>query len=210
MSGKKKATVFLLGQYGSGKDTHGPWIAEQFGLEHLSFSSLLRQDPIALRFINRAELVPDNNVFHILNVFPLKGYLVNGFPRTIPQLRFILETYVLEHIAFIYLDVVDEVAIHRMSNRLACSLCHTTTSLLKGHVIGGPCKIAGCPGILQKRISDLPENIRKRMRSFRHDTLPLLEEVKKSGMDFYRITIIQEQPIEKTREMIAKAMYLLV
>lgn len=205
---KKKIyqTMFLSGQYGSGKDTHSEFIADIFDLTPLSFSSFLSQDHRARSYIELSQLVPDSDVFRILGAYPMKGILFNGFPRTIKQLDFILDTCQVATIAMVYLDVADDVAVFRMQNRVVCSVCGTATSLLKGHTIGGPCKIHGCSGVLTKRSDDTPEGIVKRMNSFRIQTLPLLDIAEKSGIKIYRIKIMEEQAIEKTQEMITQAL----
>lgn len=207
MTEKKFITMFLLGQYGAGKDTHGPFIADMFNLTHLGFSAFLSQDADARRhYVEHGILVPDHDVFRIFGAYPLEGLLLNGFPRTIDQLRFILRKCQIGDIAIVYLDVTDEIAIRRMENRVICSVCGTATSLLKGHVLGGPCKIEGCHGILKKRPDDTPEGIVKRMASFREKTLPILTEAEKYGMAIYRIKVEHEQPIEKTQEMITQSL----
>lgn len=198
--------MFLLGQYGAGKDTHGPFIANVFNLIHVSFSNVLSQDVHAKHYVERGKLVPDDEVFRILATYSLQGVLFNGFPRTIDQLRYVI-THCKGNIAMVYLDVTDEIAIHRMENRVICSVCRTSTSLLKGHVLGGPCKISGCPGILIKRPDDTPANIIKRTASFREKTLPIVDEAEKADMKIYRIQITEEQPIEKTQEMIRQSLY---
>lgn len=203
---KKITTVFLLGQYGAGKDTHGPFIANAFDLVHMSFSGLLTQDIYAKHYIQRGQLVPDEDVFRILSEHSFQGVLFNGFPRTIKQLNYIIDHCKIDAVAMVYLDVVDEVAIHRMENRVICSICGTATSLLKGHAIGGPCKISGCPGTLIKRPDDTPEGIVKRTASFREKTLPIVNEAEKTGMKIYRIKIIQEQPVEITQNMIRQSL----
>ncbi len=203
---KKITTAFLLGQYGSGKDTHGPFIAHAFDLVHRSFSGLLTQDIHAKQYIQCGQLVPDADVFRILSAYPLQGILFNGFPRTIEQLDYIIIRCRIDTVAMVYLDVVDEIAIHRMENRVICSVCGTATSLLKGHVLGGPCKISGCPGTLIKRPDDTPEGIVKRTASFREKTLPIIDEAEKAGMKIYRIKITQEQPIEMTQNMIMQSL----
>lgn len=202
---KKITTMFLLGQYGSGKDTHAPFIANKFNLIHLSFSSFLSQNSdVRKNYIERGLLVPDSDVFRILASYSMKGILFNGFPRTIDQLRFILRQCQIDDIAMVYLDVTDDIAIRRMENRLVCIVCATATSQLKGHVVGGPCKDPNCKGILQKRSDDTPEGILRRTANFRETTLPIIKEAEKSGMQIYRIKITEEQSIEKTQEMITK------
>ena len=199
---KEIQNMFLLGQYGSGKDTHGHFIAKNFGLTHLSFSQFLSQDQVAREYIQFGQLVPDEDVFRILGSYPLNGYLFNGFPRTLPQLEFVLKKCQIDQIAIVYLDVVDEIAIHRMENRLTCLVCKQASSKLKGYTVGGPCKDLHCKGILEQRPDDTPEGIVKRTASFREKTLPIIQEAKKSGVKIFKISITEEQPIETTREMI--------
>ncbi len=206
MENKKINTMFLLGQYGSGKDTHGDFIADMFGFIHLSFSQLLSQDERACFYIKSGQLVPDADVFRILGSRSLKGYVLNGFPRTLPQLDFVFKVLSIDEIAIVYLDVTDDVVIHRMTNRIICNVCGTTSSLLKGHSIGGPCKHVQCSGVYIKRPDDTPENIIKRIVSFREKTLPIVDEAERSGIKIYRIKIMEEQPIEKTQEMIAQTL----
>ncbi len=199
---KKIRTIFLLGQYGSGKDTHGNFIAEKFGLTHLIFSQFLSQDSVACKYIQRKKLVPDQDVFRILGSYSLDGYLFNGFPRTLPQMEFILKRCQIDQIAIVYLDVVDEIAIHRMENRLVCSQCKQTSSKLKGYTIGDHCKDLNCKGILEQRFDDTPDGIVERTATFRTTTLPIIQEAEKSGVKIFKISITKEQPIETTRDMI--------
>jgi len=199
---KKIRTIFLSGQYGSGKNTHGDFIAEKFGLIHLSFSHFLSKDPVACTYIQLVKLVPDEDVFRILGSYPLDGYLFNGFPRTLPQLEFVLKKCQIDQIAMVYLDVVDKVAIHRMQNRLTCLVCKQASSKLKGHTVGGSCKDPNCKGVLEQRPDDTPEGIIKRTASFREKTLPIIQKAEEAGMKIFKITLTEEQPIETTREMI--------
>lgn len=204
---KKITTVFLLGQYGSGKDTHGSFVAEKLGLAYLSFSAFLSQDDdVRKKYIEQGQLVPDPDVFRLLASSSMKNVLFNGFPRTLEQLRFVLQKCRIENIAIVYLDVADEIAVRRMEHRVICSVCKTATSLRKGHALGGPCKNPHCKGILQKRPDDTPKNIIKRTASFREKTLPIIDEAEKAGMRIYHIKLTEEQPIEKTQEMIRQSL----
>lgn len=179
-------TLFLTGQYGSGKNTYEDVICGFFGVKKIiKMSELLSQDPIAKEYITNGKLVPDEQVFKLLNNVEIRNSCVNGFPRTQNQANFLIELQKKHNIIIVVLDIDKELAERRLLRRLECDKCKNTVSENNGFGIGYICPIC-LKGKFVKRDDDASiEIIRQRLNSFHQDTIPGIQAVKGIIQTFY-------------------------
>lgn len=125
-------TLILFGPPGSGKGTQAVNLVEKYGLLHISTGDLFRYEmkndtPLGLEaksYIKKGELVPDSVTIGMLKNKmdankDVKGYILDGFPRTVPQAKALDE--LLDVTALVALDVPDEILIERLKGRAETS-----------------------------------------------------------------------------------------
>jgi adenylate kinase len=195
----KTATLdlVLIGAPGSGKGTQADRLAAEFGLRHIASGDLFRENlkhatclgEMARTYMNRGELVPDDITEamveeRLARPDAAKGFILDGFPRTLPQADALAE--MLRHLhrsltTVMYIRVPDDAIIERLSGRFICSSCQTPYNL-KHH----PPKTAGvcdkCSGKLYQREDDKPETVSARLKTFHKQTEPLIEHYKREGL----------------------------
>lgn len=182
--------IVLLGPPGAGKGTQAPLLAAREGVPHVASGDILRyvvawNFPIGLeakKYMDEGELVPDDLVLELLKARlaqedAREGFVVDGFPRTLPQAVALDEilTEIGQRVdVSVYLDVPDELIILRLSARASCPTCGRTYNLL-----GTPpkedmrCDRDGTP--LFQRDDDSPEVIANRLKVFHRQTRPLVQ-----------------------------------
>jgi adenylate kinase len=184
--------IVLFGKPGVGKGTQAPRIADALGVPTLATGNVLRaavREKTALglqakAFMDRGDLVPDSVILGIMREelqqpFYIKGVVLDGVVRTIPQAEGLAET--LHSLgrkvdAVVVLEVPDEEIVRRMSSRTVCSNCQTPYSDRKP---GDACD--NCGGTLVRRSDDEPEAVRNRLRVFAEQTAPVLAWYDRSG-----------------------------
>lgn len=182
--------IIMLGAPGAGKGTQAKMIAEKCGIPHISTGDIFRANikngtelgAKAKEYMDKGLLVPDELVCDLVvdriqQADCEKGYILDGFPRTIPQAE-ALETALnaieqkLDYA--IDIDVPDENIINRMSGRRACVGCGATY-----HVVFNPTKVEGkcdvCGESLILRDDDKPETVKKRLDVYHTQTQPLID-----------------------------------
>jgi adenylate kinase len=181
--------VILLGPPGAGKGTQASRLAGALGLPHVSTGDLLRQNlergtqlgQRARRYMEGGQLVPDDVVLEMLfervaQKDCARGYLLDGFPRTMPQAA-ALESRIAHNgqkarIQVLNLNVPDEVVLERLSGRRTCRQCGNVH-----HVRSAPPRVDGscdrCGGELYQRSDDAPEVVGRRLAVYRRETQPL-------------------------------------
>jgi adenylate kinase len=190
--------VILLGPPGAGKGTQANFIREKFGIPQISTGDMLRaaraaKTPLGLeagKLMDAGHLVPDDIIIGLVKE-RLKapdcrrGYLFDGFPRTIPQAEALKEAgvaidYVLE------IDVTDDEIISRMSGRRV----HPGSGRVY-HVKFNPPQAEGRDDAsgeaLVQREDDKEHTVRKRLEVYRKQTRPLIEHYKKEPVKYRRI-----------------------
>lgn len=185
--------LVLLGAPGSGKGTQGERIAKRYNIPQLSTGEILREairagTPLgkkAAEYMNRGELVPDALILEMMSSridAPdcSKGYILDGFPRTIEQaegLDRILAQRGVRVDAVINIDVPETEIIRRLGGRRTCRKCgaifHNEFSPSKN---GPLCD--KCGGELYRRDDDKDDTIKNRIRVYKEKTAPLLEYYK--------------------------------
>ncbi len=180
----------MLGAPGAGKGTQAQMIADQYKIPHISTGDIFRENVKngtelgmeAKKYMDKGELVPDELTVRILLDRVAKddcrnGYVLDGFPRTIPQAEVLDKeiTEIGDKIDYaIDVDVPDENIIRRMSGRRACLSCGSTF-----HVEHIPPKQEGicdrCGKELVLRDDDREETVKNRLGVYHEQTQPLIE-----------------------------------
>lgn len=187
-----KAIIF--GAPGSGKGTYASRLQIKLGVEVISmgdiFRELMKEESDLGRevkyYVEKGLLVPDEIVVEVLKkrlskIPPEKGYILDGFPRTLEQAK-TLET-IAKLDVILLLMVPDWMIIERLSSRRICQNCGTVYNLrfLKPKVDGICDK---CGGPLYQRSDDNPEVIKKRLQIYQDQTSPLLQHYKEKKVPF--------------------------
>ncbi len=185
--------MIFLGPPGSGKGTQAVKLAEKIGVLHLSTGDLLRNavkagsdlGKQAKEFMEKGELVPDHLLVGLIeskvtNGDLSNGFILDGFPRTVPQAESLKEMFVKNSMnmdAAILLQVSDEEVVRRLSGRWFCPTCQRTynhpSNMPKNE---GACDDDGAK--LQRRPDDEESVVRNRLDVYKKQTQPI--------EDFYR------------------------
>ena len=189
--------IIMLGAPGAGKGTQAKMIAEKCGIPHISTGDIFRANikngtelgAKAKEYMDKGLLVPDELVCDLVvdriqQADCEKGYILDGFPRTIPQaeaLENALNAIEQKLDYAIDIDVPDENIINRMSGRRACVGCGATY-----HVLFNPTKVEGkcdvCGESLILRDDDKPETVSKRLKVYHEQTQPLIDYYTEQGV----------------------------
>ena len=175
--------IIFLGAPGAGKGTQADKVSERLGIPTISTGAIIRaaiQNGTAMgnkakKFIEEGALVPDDVVIEIikerLNESDCdKGYILDGFPRTVPQAE-ALDTMGVNIDAVISLEVSDEDIVARMSGRRVCKVCGKTYHTLYNPSPKDPeCE---CGATLTIRSDDAPDVVRSRLEVYHSTTEPL-------------------------------------
>ena len=182
--------IVMLGAPGAGKGTQAKMIAEKYMIPHISTGDIFRANikegtelgKKAKTYMDKGELVPDELTVKILldrvaQEDCKNGYVLDGFPRTIPQAEVLDKalTELGDHIDYaIDVNVPDENIIKRMSGRRACLTCGATY-----HIEHVPPKKEGicdaCGNELVLRDDDKPETVKNRLDVYHKQTQPLID-----------------------------------
>ncbi|MCR5595802.1 MAG: adenylate kinase [Lachnospiraceae bacterium] len=182
--------IVMLGAPGAGKGTQAKMIAERYGIPHVSTGDIFRANikndtelgRKAKGYMDKGELVPDElTVSMLLDRVAAddckNGYVLDGFPRTIPQAEVLDKELdrLGESIDYaIDVNVPDENIVKRMGGRRACVTCGATY-----HIEHVPPKKEGicdnCGGELILRDDDKPETVQNRLNVYHTQTQPLID-----------------------------------
>ena len=189
--------IIMLGAPGAGKGTQAKKIAEKYHIPHISTGDIFRANikngtelgKKAKTYMDQGLLVPDeltvDLVIDRVGQDDCKdGYILDGFPRTIPQAECLdaaLEKRGEKVDFAINVEVPDENIVNRMSGRRACVGCGATY-----HIKYNPTKVDGvcdaCGEKLVLRDDDKPETVQKRLGVYHDQTQPLIDYYTKSGV----------------------------
>lgn len=180
----------MFGPPGVGKGTHSRRLAAEIGVPHVSTGELLRKSiqegselgRIAEEYVGRGELVSDDLMVQILETRldqpdAKEGYLLDGFPRTIPQAQ-VLHAKLREADkrmdAVLSLDAPVEVLVGRLAGRATCRQCQATYNhALYPPKQTGVCDL--CGGVLLQRVDDAEKTVRRRIEEYQAKTRPILD-----------------------------------
>ena len=189
--------IIMLGAPGAGKGTQAKRIAEKYGIPHISTGDIFRANikngtelgMEAKKYMDQGALVPDELVVDLVvdrvaQEDAKNGYVLDGFPRTIPQAEALDAALakINEKVDYaINVEVPDENIIHRMSGRRACVSCGGTY-----HIQYNPTKqenvCDACGGKLILRDDDQPETVKNRLQVYHEQTQPLIDYYSKQGI----------------------------
>lgn len=188
--------VILLGAPGAGKGTQAVRLSSALELPHVSTGDLFRANlkqgtelgERAKSFMNSGKLVPDELVLEMLfdrvgNADCTEGYLLDGFPRTLPQAEALdarLEADAAKVLA-LEIEVPDERVVARISGRRVCRDCGNIH-----HVTFSPPRAEGvcdaCGGELYQREDDNESVVAERLAAYHRETLPLVDHYGGQGL----------------------------
>lgn len=190
--------IIMLGAPGAGKGTQAKRIAERYSIPHISTGDIFRANikngtelgKKAKAYMDRGELVPDSLTLDlIIDRFKesdcQNGYVLDGFPRTIPQAQALDDALKADNDKVDYavnVEVPDENIINRMSGRRACLSCGATYHIKYNPVKNeGICDVCGQELVL--RDDDKPETVKNRLDVYHKQTQPLIDYYKKQGIE---------------------------
>lgn len=188
--------VILLGPPGAGKGTQAARLGAALGLAHVSTGDLFRENlskgtelgQKARAFMDSGRLVPDQLVLDMLfarvaQADCQKGYLLDGFPRTIPQAEALEQSLkaARAQVCVLNLRVPDSLLLERITGRRTCKACgHAQHLKYSAPRVAGRCD--KCGGELIQRSDDLADVFGKRLAVYREQTQPLEAFYEARGM----------------------------
>jgi adenylate kinase len=206
--------IVLMGLPGAGKGTQASRILEVLDIPHISTGDMFRaavkeETPLGLEaksYMEQGQLVPDRVTIGIVRERLGKddcanGFLLDGFPRTVPQAEALDELTKELHRAIdfvLYIEVSEEELLKRLTGRRICRDCGASY-----HVVFAPPKAEGvcdrCGGELYQRADDSAETVQERLKVNLEQTRHLLHYYESTGK-LHRVN--GEQPIENVTEQI--------
>ncbi|MDD3792003.1 MAG: adenylate kinase [Candidatus Bathyarchaeota archaeon] len=200
-----KAIIF--GAPGAGKGTYSTRMQNQLGVDVIAMGDIFRESvkqntelgKKVKSYVEKGALVPDEVVLEVLKdrlkkVPKGKGFLLDGFPRTIAQAESLQSIAKIDVI--LMLDVPDQIIIERLTSRRLCKSCGAVYNIrfLKPKVEG---KCDKCGGELYQRSDDNEAVIRNRLQVYKTQTEPLVEYYRKKNTPFIvNVTKSVDQPPE--------------
>ena len=177
--------LIFLGPPGAGKGTLATRVSKEYGIPQISTGDIFR-DAIkretelgkkVKEIVGRGDLVPDELTVSLVRERlgqpdAGKGYILDGFPRTIPQATALGEFQKID--AVVNFTITDSIVIQRLSGREVCKTCGSIY-----HVTNMPSKVKGvcdkCGGVLSTRPDDTLESITNRLEVYKKQTEPLIQ-----------------------------------
>ena len=189
--------LVLLGAPGAGKGTQGAVLSKNYGIPHISTGDILREavknkTPLgtkAFEYMNSGALVPDEVVTGIVvdrlgNPDTNKGFILDGFPRTLKQAEDLDEQLgrISSNIDLVlYFEIPEAIAIERLTGRRVCKKCGANY-----HIKNIPPLKEGvcdkCGSALFQRPDDTIETVKNRLKVYEEQTQPLVEYYSKKGI----------------------------
>ena len=189
--------IIMLGAPGAGKGTYAKKITQKYDIPAISTGDIFRENIKAGKkkkkkakgYMDAGNLVPDELVCDLV-VDRLQqedcknGYILDGFPRTIPQAEALTEALKKQDDGIDFaleINMADEAIVERMAGRRVCEKCGATY-----HIVNIPPKKEGicdeCGGNIILRDDDAPETVKKRLEVYHEQTAPLIEYYKNLGL----------------------------
>lgn len=205
--------LILLGAPGAGKGTQAEIISEKYGIPAISTGAIIREaiksgtemGKSAKGFVEAGALVPDEVVIGIIkeriaHEDCVNGFILDGFPRTVPQAA-ALEKMGVEITDVISIEVPDERILQRMSGRRVCKKCGATF-----HITDNPSPNGNrcpCGEELTIRADDAAEVVAKRLVTYHEVTEPIKDFYAEKGL----LKIVEgQEKLEDTTALTAKAL----
>lgn len=206
--------LILLGAPGAGKGTQAEVICEKLSIPAISTGNIIRaalkdgteMGKKAKSYIDAGALVPDDVVIGIikdrLSEDDCKnGFILDGFPRTIPQAQ-ALDEMGVKIDKVIEIHVADERIVKRMSGRRVCKACGASYHIeYKKPQKDGVCNV--CGGELTIRADDSPETVLERLKVYHEQTEPLKDYYEKQG----KLAVVEgQEEVADTTALTLKAL----
>ena len=205
--------LILMGAPGAGKGTQSEKISEKWGIPAISTGEILRAaikegtslGKKAKSYIDDGKLVPDEVVIGIIQEYLTSdacknGFILDGFPRSIPQAE-ALDAMGVRIDAALVLEVADDTIIKRMSGRRVCT-CGASY-----HVEYRPSRVEGicdkCGAALYVRQDDAPATVTKRLETYHTQTEPLKAYYAAKGL---LVTVEGQEEVADTTSLVFKAL----
>lgn len=187
--------IILLGPPGAGKGSQAILLKEQMHLAHVSTGDLLRENikrnfPLGIQaktYMDKGQFVPDSLIFDMLFERIVqkdceKGYILDGFPRTIAQAETLQKKVATKSkILAINLSLPDSIIVQRLTKRMLCTECQAPY-----HLLFSPPKLEGkcdhCKGKLIQRSDDSLEVVQNRLSIYHQQTAPLISFYENQGL----------------------------
>jgi len=205
--------AIIFGAPGAGKGTYSTRMQNQLGVDVIAMGDIFRESvkqntPLGKKvksFVEKGALVPDDVVVEVLKerlskVPKDKGFLLDGFPRTIEQADTLEKITKIDVI--LQLDVSDEIIVQRLTSRRLCKNCGTVYNIrfLKPKKEGICDK---CGGSLYQRADDNEEVIRNRLQVYKTQTEPLIAYYQKKKIPFI---VSKAKSVDQPPEPMVEAM----
>ena len=205
--------IILMGAPGAGKGTQSARISEKYQIPAIATGDILRGamkagtelGKAAKSYVDAGQLVPDSVVIGIIKEYLAtdnckNGFILDGFPRSIPQAEALDEMGVQIDVV-LSIEVADEKIIERMSGRRVCS-CGASY-----HVVYIPPKKEDvcdkCGAALYVRADDAAETVKNRLDTFHAQTEPLKEYYSGKGI---LVTVEDQEEVADTTALVFKAL----
>jgi adenylate kinase len=190
MAEGKALKMVFLGPPGAGKGTQAVRVSEKYGIPQISTGAMLRDAMAqgtelglaAKSIMDAGGLVPDDVVIGIvrerLNREDCKkGFLLDGFPRTVPQAE-ALEGFAALDMA-INVDSDEDVIVARIAGRRMCKVCGEAMHV---NTLQGASSCPKCGGEIYQRTDDNEQTVRNRMKVYNEQTKPLIDFYARKGI----------------------------
>lgn len=206
--------LIFLGAPGAGKGTQAEVVSEKLAIPAISTGNIIRaalkaQTEMGIKakdYIEKGQLVPDEVVIGIIKERLAQddcknGFILDGFPRTVPQAQ-ALDEMGVEIDKVININVPDEKIVKRMSGRRVCKDCGASYHLeYKKPEKEGIC--TACGAELVQRSDDKPETVKERLTVYHEQTEPLIEYYLKKGK---LATVEGQEEVADTTALTLKAL----
>lgn len=205
--------IIFFGAPGAGKGTQAEIVSKKLDIPTISTGNMIREaikngtdmGNAAKSYIEAGKLVPDEVVIGIIKdrldaEDCKKGFILDGFPRTIPQAE-ALEAMGVKIDIVLNIEVSDDEIVTRMSGRRTCPKCGGTY-----HIVFNPTKTEGicdnCGAELTIRKDDAPEVVKSRLEVYHNETEPLKDFYENKGI---LKTVVGQKDIKETTALTLKA-----
>ena len=181
--------IIFLGAPGSGKGTHATRVKTELGVPHISTGDIFRENikggtplgVLAKSYIDKGALVPDDVVIDIVKdrlsrEDCKKGFILDGFPRTIYQAEALKSIAKIDVVINLVVD--DDAIVKRVAGRRMCR-CGETYNVA---FLNGATTCAKCGGELYQRDDDKEETVKSRLEVYHKETAPLIDYYRKEGL----------------------------
>lgn len=205
--------LILMGAPGAGKGTQSEKISEKWGIPAVSTGNMLRAaiaagtelGVTAKSYMESGALVPDEIVVGIIKEYLTSdacknGFILDGFPRTIPQ-AIALDAMGVKIDAALSIEVADEKIVERMSGRRVCACGATYHIAYKPSQKEGICDKCGAELFVRK--DDMPETVLSRLKTYHEQTEPLKDYYAEKGI---LLTVEGQEEVADTTRLTFEAL----